>query len=50
MEHGAKAGALVRLRPQIEGDHSGLYPPWRLAALPTEFAEGRAFTAGSNAR
>ena len=40
--HGAKAGAFIRLKPPLDGNHSRLHAAWRLAALPAEHAEGRA--------
>ncbi len=40
--HGAKAGAFVRLKTRSKRHHSRLYAAWRLAALPAEYAQGRA--------
>ena len=40
--HGAKAGAFIRLKTRSEEHHSRLHAAWRLAALPAEYAEGRA--------
>ena len=36
--HGAKAGAFIRLKAPLEGNHSRLHAAWRLAALSAEHA------------